>query len=504
MTGTDFYKFLELAKNYRTIPVYQKVLADLLTPISAYMRLSQHSPYTFLFESVEKGTQYSRYSFIGIQPDKIIKQKNGKTTIEKDGDITLLEKPFLEILRDTLQKYSVPKIPGIPKFTGGLVGYMGYETVRWFENIPVHSEDDLNVPDAVFMLFEDLLAFDHLTNEVIVLSNVNVDQTTDLKIAYDNAMSRIDKIGKDLHTDINYQIPSRIEKSKVFSNIDADTFKLSVEKAKDYIKKGDILQIVLSQKFHRFTSAESLTVYRALRTINPSPYMFHLKMKDFEIIGASPEILVKVENRMVEIRPIAGTRPRGKDEEQDSILEKDLLSDEKERAEHLMLVDLGRNDVGRVAKSGSVKVEEYGVIEKYSHVMHIVSGIKGQLKNNKDVFDALISGFPAGTTCGAPKIRAMELIYELEPDRRNIYSGVIGYIDFSGDMNTCIAIRTLVMKDGIVYFQSGAGIVYDSKPEKEYQETVHKAKAIMKAIDLAEGGLTVNPFSNSTSSEHGL
>jgi len=487
-----FEEFIKLAKHYRTIPVYQKVLADLLTPISAYMRLSQNSSYTFLLESVEKGTRYSRYSFIGINPRRIIKHENGESKIQKDGHTTIIEKPFIEILRDIVKDYSIPRIPGIPRFTGGLVGYMGYETIKWFENIPVHSEDELNVPDAIFMLFEDLLAFDHLTKEAVVFSNVNVYPDSDLKASYDNAIKRIDKIGRDLHTDINYQIPTRIKKSKVFSNMNTEDFESSVIKAKNYIREGDILQIVLSQRFFRHTSAESITIYRALRTINPSPYMFHLKLEDFDIIGASPEILVKVEDRVVEIRPIAGTRPRGKDEEQDKQLIEDLLSDEKERAEHLMLVDLGRNDVGRVSEPGSVKVNEYGIIEKYSHVMHIVSNVKGLLERNKDVFDALVSGFPAGTTCGAPKIRAMELIYELEPIRRNIYSGVIGYIDFSGDMNTCIAIRTLIMKDGTVYFQSGAGIVNDSDPGKEYLETVHKAKAIMGAIDLAENGLTVD------------
>jgi len=495
MNRLEFDEFTELANQYKTIPVYQKVLADLLTPISAYMRLSRHHNFAFLLESVEKGTQYSRYSFIGIHPKTIIKHINGETIVIEDGHNTTLNEPFFEILRNILREYAAPKLPEIPSFTGGLVGYLGYETIMWIENIPTHELDDLNIPDAIFMLFEDLLAFDHLKNEAIVVSNVNIDPGMDQKLAYDRAMKRIDMIGKYLHTDIDYQTPSKIEKSKLHSNMKPEEYQSVVLRAKEYIKAGDIFQIVLSQRFHRHTSAEAITVYRALRTINPSPYMFHLKLGDFEIVGASPELLVKVENGEVEIRPIAGTRPRGKDNEEDEQLAKELLSDEKERAEHLMLVDLGRNDVGRIAQSGSVKVNEFGMIEKYSHVMHMVSDIRGRLEENKDVIDALISGFPAGTTSGAPKIRAMELIYELEPIRRNIYSGAIGYFDFSGDMNTCIAIRTLVLKNGTVYFQSGAGIVYDSDPVSEYHETVHKAEAIMKAIDIAENGLVIDTIS---------
>lgn len=489
MTRLEFDEFRELAKKHKTIPVYEKVLADLLTPISAYMRLARHSDYAFLLESVEKGTRYSRYSFIGLEPKKIITHINGVTTIEENGNTATSNTSFLETMREILARYDAPKLSEIPTFSGGLVGYLGYETVTWTEDIPTYPMDDLGIPDAVFMLFEDLLAFDHLKNEAIVLSNVTVDSETNLKRAYERARQRIDTIGRNLHTDIDYQTPQRTERSELHSNMSEAEFGSAVLKAKEYIKAGDIFQIVLSQRFHRHTSVEPIMVYRALRTINPSPYMFHLKMNDFEIIGASPELLVKVEDGEVEIRPIAGTRPRGKDSQQDEQLARELLSDEKERAEHLMLLDLGRNDVGRVAKAGSVQVKENAVVEKYSHVMHLVSDVRGRLDGNRDVFDALLSGFPAGTTTGAPKIRAMELIHELEPIRRGIYSGAVGYIDFTGDMNTCIAIRTLVMKEGTVYFQSGAGIVYDSDPTREYHETVHKGEAIMRAIDLAENGL---------------
>lgn len=477
MRRLEFDDFLDLARQYRTVPVYEKVLADLLTPISAYIRLSRQCHHAFLFESVEKGTVYSRYSFIGANPRKIIQHTNGKTSVTDNGIVSPRNRPFLDILRESLRAYSAPQLPGIPSFCGGLVGYLGYETVRWIEDVPVHAVDDLEIPDAVFMVFEDLLAFDHLKNEAIVISNVNVDSGSDLRSQYEHARSRIDAIGTELHTDIDYQTPAKIERSDLHSNMSQKEYESAVERAREYVKAGDVFQIVLSQRFHRHTSVEPITLYRALRTINPSPYMFHLKLKDFEIAGASPELLVKVENGEVEIRPIAGTRPRGTNQEQDERLAQELLSDEKDRAEHLMLLDLGRNDVGRVAMAGSVRVKEYAEIEKYSHVMHLVSDVRGRINNKSDIFDALSSGFPAGTTTGAPKIRAMELIHELEPLRRGVYSGAVGYVDFTGNLDTCIAIRTVVMKNGTVYFHSGAGIVYDSDPHREFMETVHKGEA---------------------------
>jgi anthranilate synthase component 1 len=381
------------------------------------------------------------------------------------------------------------KLPEIPSFTGGLVGYLGYETIAWVEDIPTHTDSAMDVPEAVFMLFEDMIAFDHLKGSALVISNVKVDSNLDLKVQFDAAHSRIDIIGESLHSDVDYQTPVRVEKSEVSSNFNQDTFESAVLKAKEHIVDGDVFQLVLSQRFERQTSVEPTTLYRALRTINPSPYMFHLKIKDFDIIGASPELLVKVEDGIVEIRPIAGTRQRGLTDEEDRALADDLINDEKECAEHLMLLDLGRNDVGRVAEFGSVTIPENMVIENYSHVMHIVSDVKGILAKDKDPFDALMSGFPAGTVTGAPKIRAMEIIHDLEPDRRDIYSGAVGFFDFTGNVNTCIAIRTMIMKNGTVHFQSGAGIVHDSNPTKEFEETVNKAKAIMAAIDFAENGL---------------
>ena len=485
----DFSTFKKLAKEFKTVPVYKRILADLLTPISAYMRLAKESDYSFILESAEQGEVYGRYSFIGRNPHIILKSENSTNQIYENGTWKNKSASFLSILRETQKKYQAPKLSGIPHFTGGLVGFMGYESITWVEDIPVYKEDELQCPDAIFMLFHELIAFDHLQKQVILFSNVQIEKGQDLEKAYNDANLRIDEMGEDLHTDIDYQTPARLEKSELKSNFTQEEFENAVNKAKEHIKLGDVFQLVLSQRFQRQTSTDALTMYRALRSINPSPYMFHLKLGDFDIIGASPELLVKVKDKEIEIRPIAGTRQRGGDADADRKLAEDLLKDKKERAEHLMLVDLGRNDVGRAAVLNSVNVKEFMVVEYYSHVMHIVSDVRGKLQNGKDVFDALYSGFPAGTLTGAPKIRAMEIIHDLEPARRGIYSGAIGYFDFTGDMNTCIAIRTMIMKDNMVYFQSGAGIVYDSDPEKEFEETVNKAKAINSAIDLAENGL---------------
>ena len=485
----DFSTFNKLSREYTTVPVYKRILADLLTPISAYMRLAKESNYSFILESAEQGKRYGRYSFIGRNPHIILKSDNNTTQIYEDGAWNNKSTSFLSVLREIQNRYQAPKLSGIPNFTGGLVGFMGYESITWVEDIPVYHKDELQCPDAIFMLFHDLIAFDHLQNQVILFSNVQIEEGMDLEKAYNDANLCIDKMGEDLHTDIDYQTPARMERSDLKSNFTQEEFESAVKKAKEHIKIGDVFQLVLSQRFQRQTYTDPLTMYRALRSINPSPYMFHLKLGDFDIIGASPELLVKVEDKEIEIRPIAGTRQRGRDAEADRKVAERLLADGKERAEHLMLVDLGRNDVGRAAEFDTVHVKEFMVVEYYSHVMHIVSDVRGKLRDGKDVFDALYSGFPAGTLTGAPKIRAMEIIYDLEPSRRGVYSGAIGYFDFTGDMNTCIAIRTMVMKDNMVYFQSGAGIVNDSDPQREFKETVSKAKAINSAIDLAENGL---------------
>ena len=495
-TQLTYDEFQDLISDgYGTVPVYKRILADLLTPVAAWVHLSKKADYAFLLESVEKGNQFSRYSYVGINPQKILMHKDGQTTVTENGESIIVDMPFLDLLRETQSKYNMVKLPGIPSFTGGLVGYLGYETIAWVEDIPTHDKSQLDVPDSVFMLFEDMIAFDHLKGSALVISNVKVNPDQDLEKQFDKAHLRVDAIGESLHSDVDYQTPVRVEQSKVSSNFDQNSFESAVLKAKAHIVDGDIFQLVLSQRFERKTSVEPTTLYRALRTINPSPYMFHLKIKDFDIIGASPELLVKVEDGTVEIRPIAGTRQRGETEAEDKALAHDLINDEKECAEHLMLLDLGRNDVGRVSEYGSVTITENMVIENYSHVMHIVSDVKGTLAKDKDPFDALMSVFPAGTVTGAPKIRAMEIIHELEPDRRDIYSGTVGFFDFTGNVNTCITIRTMIMKNGTVHFQSGAGIVHDSDPTKEFEETVNKAKAIMAAIDFAENGLVeVQPF----------
>ena len=495
-TQLTYDEFQDLVSDgYGTVPVYKRILSDLLTPVAAWVHLSKKADYAFLLESVEKGNQFSRYSYVGINPQKILMHKDGQTTVTENGESIIVDMPFLDLLRETQSKYNMVKLPGIPSFTGGLVGYLGYETIAWVEDIPTHDKSQLDVPDSVFMLFEDMIAFDHLKGSALVISNVKVNPDQDLEKQFDKAHLRVDAIGESLHSDVDYQTPVRVEQSKVSSNFDQNSFESAVLKAKAHIVDGDIFQLVLSQRFERKTSVEPTTLYRALRTINPSPYMFHLKIIDFDIIGASPELLVKVEDGTVEIRPIAGTRKRGETEAEDKALAHDLINDEKECAEHLMLLDLGRNDVGRVSEYGSVTIPENMVIENYSHVMHIVSDVKGTLAKDKDPFDAIMSGFPAGTVTGAPKIRAMEIIHELEPDRRDIYSGTVGFFDFTGNVNTCITIRTMIMKNGTVHFQSGAGIVHDSDPTKEFEETVNKAKAIMAAIDFAENGLVeVQPF----------
>ena len=484
-----FEQFEVLAKTYSAIPVYRKVLADLLTPVSAYMRLARHYRPAVLLESIEGGRQYTRYSYVCVDPRMIVIHSDDITTIQQGQEKRLSDEPVLAILRKGLADYKVPPVQEIPDFCGGWVGYLGYETVAWVERVPVHPSEDHDIPDAIFMLFETVMAFDHLKQEVIVCHTQHIDHGLSLKEQYESALAVINHVGDALHTDIDYQTPPVTGKSQLKPQMSRSQFMASVNRAKDHIYAGDVFQLVLSQCFQRSTQVESLTLYRALRNINPSPYMFFFDLEQFAIIGASPELMVKVEKDQMEVRPIAGTRPRGATREEDARLAEELLADEKERAEHLMLVDLGRNDVGRVCRFKSVAVTEFMAVERYSHVMHIVSDIRGELRQGIDAMEALLAGFPAGTVTGAPKIRAMELIHELEPTRRGIYAGTVGYIDFHGNLNTCIAIRTMLLKDGVVSFQSGAGIVVDSDPQKEYDETVSKAEAVMQAVDFAERGL---------------
>ncbi|MCK4577282.1 MAG: chorismate-binding protein, partial [Candidatus Marinimicrobia bacterium] len=428
----DFETFSQLAKAYPAVPVYRIVLADLLTPVSAYMRLSQAYNPAILLESVEGGRQFTRYSYVCVNPREQLDNAAGRTTLKNGDGTQILDQPLLQYIKENLAGYSVPALPEVPSFCGGWVGYLGYETVTWSEDIPVHQAAEGDLPDAVMLLFETIMAFDHLKNEIVVCHTTRIDSSRPLKDQYDAAMALVDQVGDALHADIDYQTKAAAGNGEIASNFSLKEFKSAVDKAREHIYAGDVFQLVLSQRFERATAAEPITIYRALRNINPSPYMFCYQLGEFTIIGASPELLVKVDDSVMTVRPIAGTRPRGKDAREDGRLAEDLLSDEKELAEHLMLVDLGRNDVGRVSEFNSINIQDFMKVEYYSHVMHLVSGIRGQLAKGNDIFQALTSGFPAGTVTGAPKIRAMELINELEPDRRGIYSGALGYFDFHG------------------------------------------------------------------------
>lgn len=486
-------EFIRRSHDGNLVPVYREILADMETPVSAYRKIAR-GKYSFLLESVEGGEHLARYSFIGTDPFLVFKSKDhdvyiverwraDKIRLEPDQDP-------LHILKELLGRYTWVDDPELPRFCGGAVGYIGYDTVRFFEKLPDGTEDDLNVPDCFFIFTDILVIFDHLKHRIKVVCNPEVG--SDPCTTYNLAIEKIDDVVDRLrHT----QIP--LDQSGAGSstaeaptaNMTRDQYEQAVIKAKEYIKAGDIIQVVLSQRLSKPLHADPFNVYRALRSVNPSPYMYYLSFDDIKLIGSSPEILVTEDRGTVTTRPIAGTRPRGKSQDDDAALERELQADEKERAEHIMLVDLGRNDIGRVCEFGSVNVDELMVIEKYSHVMHLVSNVRGRLAPGKDQFDVLRATFPAGTLTGAPKIRAMEIIDELEPTKRGTYGGAIGYFSFSGNMDTCITIRTILVKNGIAYMQAGAGIVADSVPAAEYQECMNKAGALLKAIEMAERGL---------------
>lgn len=485
-------EFIKLARKGNLIPVYREVLADFDTPISAYTKIDM-GEYSFLLESVEGGERLARYSFLGSQPSLVFSCKGSQVEL-REGSITrnFTSKDPIETLRKVLSKYRFVKVKGLPRFCGGLVGFFGYDMVRFVENIPDKNPDELKVPDSVFMLTDTILIFDHVDHTIKVVSNVHVKGSA--AKSYDEAVRKISAIAGHLRSQRPKEARSitlthKTPTLNLRSNFTEEGFKEAVKKAKAYIKKGDIIQAVLSQRLQIPVESHPLQIYRALRSINPSPYMYYLKLKDFYLVGSSPEIMVRCEDGVVEVRPIAGTRPRGASEKEDEKLVKDLLSDPKERAEHIMLVDLGRNDIGRVCDYRTVKVSDLMTIEKYSHVMHIVTDVSGRLKKGKDVFDVVRATFPAGTVTGAPKVRAMEIIDELENVKRGTYAGCVGYFSFSGNLDSCITIRTILIKDKKAYIQAGAGIVADSKPEKEYQETLSKARALVKAIETAEKGL---------------
>jgi anthranilate synthase component 1 len=466
-------EFKTLGKRGNLVPVYREVAAGSDTPVSAFLKVN-NGAYSFLLESVEGGEKVARYSFIGTEPYRVLSTREGDKTDP------------LNLIAEEMAKHRLVPVSGLPDFCGGAVGYLAYETIRRLEELPSPDPDPLNLPESVFMLVDTLLIFDHANNKIKILSHARPD--SDAESAYRATTEKIEDLAKRLEQPLK-QTPEETtptEPAETSSNLTREEFEANVEKARQYITEGEAIQIVLSQRLSRRTSAHPFDIYRALRRINPSPYMFFLDLRDFQLIGSSPEILVRAVNGTATTRPLAGTRPRGKTKLEDKRLEKELRSDEKERAEHIMLVDLGRNDIGRVSQPGTVKVSELMDVERYSHVMHLVTNVEGRLRPELTPFDALRSCFPAGTVSGAPKIRAMEVIAELEPDKRGPYAGCVGYFSFSGGMDTAITIRTIIMTDGTAHVQAGAGIVYDSVPSREYEETMSKARALIKAIEQAE------------------
>jgi len=490
----DFVTFQRKSQEGNLIPVYKEILADLETPLSAFRKIDSGN-YAFLLESVEGGEKWARYSFLGSNPSLVFRSKGQSAEIiDRTGVRRLsVEGDPLHLLQSLLGPYQPARVEGLPRFFGGLVGYLGYDLVRFLEQLPSTAPDDLQLPDCLFLLTDTLLIFDNLTHKIKIVSNVFLDDQnrSQLQSAYQEALRKIDALVSSLRRPLGAPLSLRLGNhgEEMASNLGQQEFERAVEEAKEYIRAGDCIQVVLSQRFHTPLRADPLDVYRALRTINPSPYMYYLRLGEVKIAGSSPEVMVRLEEGQIDVRPIAGTRPRAKTEEEEELLARELLADPKERAEHIMLVDLARNDVGRVSQIGTVKVNELMGIEKYSHVMHIVSNVQGRIQEGKDAFDVIRACFPAGTVSGAPKIRAMEIIEELEKLRRGIYAGAIGYFSFSGNMDTCITIRTILILDGAAYIQVGAGIVADSQPEKEYQETLNKAKAMILAIKRAEEGL---------------
>jgi anthranilate synthase component I len=468
----------QLRSQGNVIPVYKSVIADFLTPVSAFLKLEKDRSYAFLLESIEGGERIARYSFLGVDPFLITRYRDGEPA------------NFIQNLRETMERFKSVKLPNLPPFTGGAVGYFGYDMVRTIEDIPKTGIDDLGVDDAVLMFYKTVLAFDHLRHQIHIISNILVDESQEsIDIQYRRAVEEIHRIEALLRAPVEIPRVTRSDGDVVVrSNFDKKDYLEAVRNAKEYIAAGDIFQVVLSQRFEVDLPTPSFEVYRALRIVNPSPYMYFLKMPETTIVGSSPEMLVRVRAREVEYRPIAGTLPRGGSNAEDEANAERLRNDEKERAEHIMLVDLGRNDLGRVSQYGTVKVEELMFIERYSHVMHLVSSLCGELRNGVDRWDALMACFPAGTVSGAPKVRAMEIIDELEPTKRGVYAGAVMYVDFSNNLDSCIAIRTLVVRGNKGYIQAGGGIVADSVPENEYMETVNKSRALIRAINLAQRG----------------
>ena len=473
-----------LAGQGNLVPLYREINADLETPVSAYLKVAQ-PPYSFLLESVEGGERMARYSFIGTEPFRTVRTGPGQPQGEVD--------PLL-LVQEEMDKHTPVVIPGLPRFHGGGVGYLSYDAVRYFERVPSPAKDSLGLPEALFLFVDTLLVFDHIRHKIKVVSHVRLDGR-DVEAAYGEAVGRIERLVERLDRPLTVQRPVSRQgvqtedgkrKHASSSNVPRERFYDMVDRVKEYIYAGDVIQTVLSQRLAIPTQANPFDIYRALRALNPSPYMYFLSLDGFHIVGASPELLVRVEDGVIYNFPLAGTRRRGATPEEDEALAAELIADEKERAEHIMLVDLGRNDVGRISQPGSVDVTDLMRVVRYSHVMHMESEVHGRLRDDRTIYDALRSCLPAGTLSGAPKIRAMEIIAELEPERRGPYGGAVGYFSFSGNMDTAITIRTMVLKDGVAYVQAGGGIVADSVPEREYQETLDKAQALLRALEEAE------------------
>jgi anthranilate synthase component 1 len=486
----EYDEFCELAKQGNLVPVYREILADLDTPVSAFLKIDDGGD-AFLLESVEGGETWARYSFLGTAPRKVFVAKGSRFGVAQPGGEPVWrdnDDPLGEA-RKELSRLRGVSIDGLPRFSGGLVGFLGYDLVRTFERLPGTTTDDLDQPELYLMLADTLVVFDNVAQSMMVVSHAWIEDGGDRRAEYDAACERVDRVIERLARPLPQAEPSPPADGapRVSSNFAPQAYERIVERAKEYIRAGDIIQVVLAQRFQCALRARPFDIYRCLRTLNPSPYMFFLRTADRTVLGASPEVMARLEGRDVTVRPIAGTRPRGTSEREDRSLEQELCADPKEVAEHIMLVDLGRNDVGRIAAVGSVSVTERLIVERYSHVMHLVSNVHGVLAEGLDAFDVFRATFPAGTLSGAPKIRAMEIIEELEPVRRGVYGGAVGYFDFAGNMDTCIAIRTMVIQGGTIYGQAGAGIVADSDPEREHAECVNKSRALFQAVKMAEG-----------------
>ncbi|MHB9098793.1 MAG: anthranilate synthase component I [Syntrophales bacterium] len=490
MYAPDFEAFSKLSKEGNLIPVFREIIADTETPVTALMKLAE-SPHLFLLESVEGGEKWGRYSFLGTDIMAIFRVQGGEVVIEEDGAVQ--RRPHggdpLRLLKELLSRYRPVHVEGLPRFFGGAVGFLGYDMVRYFEKLPAGEGDGLPTDDAVFMKTDALVIFDNVRHTIKVVACAFTEGEDELRPAYDRALGRIEAMIDLLRAPRPVKAAAvRTEALPFRSDMTPEAFKSMVVRAKEYIAQGDIIQVVLSQRFQRDSAADPVDLYRALRHVNPSPYLFFLRLKEMHLIGSSPEVMVRLEEGIAELKPIAGTRRRGETEQEDRRLADELLEDPKERAEHIMLVDLGRNDLGRIARTGSVQVGQLMAVERYSHVMHLVSDIQAQIAPQKDCYDVLRATFPAGTLSGAPKVRAMEIIAELEPSRRGPYGGAVGYFSYDGNMDFCITIRTMLIRDGKIFLQAGAGIVADSDPEAEYRETLGKAEGMVQAVRLAESG----------------